>query len=200
MKNEKQSTGLIITVVVLVMLLLFGGCLFALSSMGYLSFDNSSVKEDSDTNDNVDEKDDQNETSKLPEWANYLLEQNITEITYETGINEYNEITNTEECAPAKTLTKEQLKDILLKMTESKLKKYDAGGFGGPCWGGIVVKYNNQEFKIYMSKHIVTDGNDSKIIALLEKENYILDNQIITEEPMWIYEYDWDTSYIDTLL
>lgn len=57
MENKKSNTGLIVTIVVLVMLLLFGGTLFVLSSMGYLSFDDESVKEqeyvDSNNDNNI---------------------------------------------------------------------------------------------------------------------------------------------------
>ncbi len=133
------------------------------------------------------------EEDKLPEWAEYLLSQNLTEITYETGA-----LVN-DECAASKTMTKEQLTDILTKMTASELKKFDAGGFGGPCWSGIVVKYDDKKFEIFMGKYIIADGNDNNILSLLEKENFKVE-EAINPEPLWTYEYNWDTSYIDTLL
>lgn len=189
MKKDKQKNIIIGVLSVLVVVI---AIITILSLTGTINLKGNSTV---NPKDNVSENNKRNESTNLPEWANYLLKQNIISITYETGIVDANE-----KCAPAKTLTKEQLKDVLVKMTEAKLKKYDAGGFGGPCYAGITVKYDNKQFSIYMSKYIVADDNDSNIIALLEKESYTLDNKIITEEPMWTYEYDWDTSYIDTLV
>lgn len=51
MENKKSNTGLIVTIVVLVMLILFGGTLFVLSSMGYISFGKEDVKEEINDND-----------------------------------------------------------------------------------------------------------------------------------------------------
>lgn len=133
------------------------------------------------------------EEDKLPEWAEYLLNQNISEITYETGafVND--------ECAAPKVMTKEQLKEVLIKMTSSKLRKFNLGGAGGQCWKGITVKYDDKKITIFMSKWIDANNNDSKVVSLIEKENYTFDEST-ESDPQWTYEYDWDPSYIDTLL
>ena len=60
MDNSRQNTGLIIAVIVLVMVILFGGVLFTLSSMGYLSFENNTVEEEQKPN--KDESEDKQET------------------------------------------------------------------------------------------------------------------------------------------
>ena len=153
------------------------------------------------TEKSITEENEENEVSenvaaseeKLPEWAEYLLNQNISEITYETGafVND--------KCAAPKVITKDQLKDVLVKMTSSKLRKFNLGGAGGQCWKGITVKYDDQKFTIFMNKWIDATNNDSNVVSLIEKENYNFEKS--TEpDPLWTYEYDWDTSYVDTLL
>lgn len=56
MEIKKSNTGKIILIVVLVMMILFGGCLFLLSSMGYVGFGKESNKEEvvNDNKENVD--------------------------------------------------------------------------------------------------------------------------------------------------
>lgn len=171
---KMRNNGVIVLLIGVVLIVLSLGILFA---TGVINFKSNYIEDDN-----------------LPKWANYLLSQNITEITYENGIV----FGDMEECSAAKEMTKEQLKDVLLRMTKSELKKYDAGGFGGPCWSGIIVKYNGKEFRLFMGKYILLSDNDSKIISLLEREAYIFENSSMSD-PLWVYEYNWDTSYIDAL-
>lgn len=191
MKNLKISKYIIILLSLIVILLSVLCILFVTGTISFV--EDKNINEDNNISNNNDSNNIKNENSVLPEWADYLLSQNITEITYETGILDENEI-----CAPAKTMTREQLKSILLKMTESKLKKYDLGGAGGPCWNGIIVKYDNERFELFMGNIISVNNNDKNIISLLEKEDFRLENTTMSD-PWWVYEYDWDTSYIDTL-
>lgn len=137
------------------------------------------------------------EEEKLPEWISYILKQDITEITYESGkpIDGSGVLT----CEEAKTMTKEQLKNVLLKMSESPITKFDLEDAGGPCWGGIKVKYGNKVFNIYLGNVVITANNDTAVVALLDKENYTLD-ETTNSTPNWAYEFDWDESYIESLL
>ncbi len=151
--------------------------------------DKKDVKEPETTNTEVEEK--------LPEWVEYLLKQDITEITYESGIALDGNGPLT--CEAAKTMTKEQLKDVLVKMSEAPITKFDLEGIGGPCWGGIKVKYGNKVFNIYMGKLVITANNDTAVIAMLDKEDYVL-NTTTNDAPNWSYEFGWDPTYIDTLL
>ena len=186
--NKKWTILLLISIIGLLSIL----CV--LFATDILSFNfKQNINDNTDTNNNINDNTTQNENSELPEWADYLLSQNITEITYEDGKVDDDEI-----CTTPKTMTKEQLKSVLLKMTNSKLKKYDAGGFGGQCWNGITVRYDNQKFEIFMGNIIVIDKNDSNVVSLLEKEQYTLENSTMPD-PLWVYKYDWDTSYIDTI-
>ena len=136
-----------------------------------------------------------NEEKKLADCATYVLNQNITSITYEDGSVDENE-----ECTKPKTLTKYQLKSIFEKMTASNLKKYDLGGAGGPCNHELLIKYNNnKELHIFNGRWIsITKENDNEVIRLLEKEqyNYI---QPTSDDPWMVFEYDWDYEFINSL-
>lgn len=129
---------------------------------------------------------------QLPKWAEYLLDQNITkiEVINRTCTVEDNKINTSSE-----TITKEQLKNILTKMTASKLIKHYYGGMGGPCLGDIVVKYNNQEVSLFLFRYIRT--NDEKINTYLEEEKYEIKKDY---ESDYLFMYDWDPSYINTII
>ncbi len=140
------------------------------------------------------------EEDKLPEWAEYLLSQNIKEIAvYNRKKDE--SFNPGDSCPDPEYITKEQLKSILKEMTKSKLSKYvNASGFGGVCVKNILVKYNDtNQLEIYDFKYIIPKDNSIK--SLLEKEQYTEDSSMKGREEFddW-YSYDWDTSYIDALL
>lgn len=196
MENQKNNNGLIALVIVLFLLVLGLG--------GYIVYDKVLSNNETpvnETTNNVPSNDDIVE-EQLPEWVEYLLNQNITDITYQKGQLEYDETTGKNSCTPEKKMTKEQLKDILIKMTEADLKKYeDSGGRGGPCWIGIVVKYNNTKFEIYRNDAIFIEDNEEYIMSLFEKEKYTLvTSENKNNDTKGYYHYNWDYSYIDTLL
>ena len=137
---------------------------------------------------------------ELPEWAEYLFNQNITEIavynrkrpeSFQPG----------DSCLPPEFITKKQLESILKVMTKAELSKYNnASGFGGVCVSYITIKYNeNDELVIYDFKYIIPKDNNIKV--LLEKENYSENNSMKGKEEFddW-YSYNWDSTYLDTLL
>lgn len=166
-------------------------CMFSVVLVG-CNDKNTSKEENKENNNSV-------ETKKTPEWVDYLLSQNITEIVYKKGILEHNDTTGEDVCTPDKILTKEQLKEILVEMTSSNLVKEDLRGLGGACDTGIYVKYDDKEFKIYASKDILVKNNDEKIISLIEKEKYTK-KDAIDENTNWAYRYNWDTKKIETIL
>lgn len=81
MENKKSNTGLIILIVVLVMIILFGGCLFLLSSMGYVSFgkvnDREEVMEDNKDKEEVKVDDSIAYQSVIQEYRDALNDNSI---------------------------------------------------------------------------------------------------------------------------
>ena len=138
--------------------------------------------------------------STLPEWATYILNQNITSIKY--GYADYYDSVNADFKCVEKDVTKEQLKLIFEKMTASKLKKYDAGGAGSDCNNeGLTIEYgNNKKLHIFQNKSITIDSNlDSELMNLVEKDVDIRE-EVTSSDPWLVFEYDWDASYVISLL
>ena len=169
---------------------------------GFILYDKVLKKEESipskpvETNSGTSTKN--NDENTLPEWANYVLSQDITEITYGYAIYPNND--SNFECKK-KNMTKEQLKRVLEKMTTSKLKKYNMGGAGSDCNDeGILVKYGNKSIEIWRGTLISVDStNDSEVLSLLEKDVDIRE-EIVGSDPWIVFQYEWDSTYIDNLL
>lgn len=195
MEKEKKKNNLgIIILLALIILVLVGYITYdkVLSNKDEIKCDNSiekTQKEDNDTETNTN----------LPEWANYLLEQNITKITVKRGVPK--DFGPGKSCLEDKQITNEELKKILEKMTKGKLTKYlDAGGFGGPCLTDIIIEYNgDNKIELFVNKYIVT--KDKKIKSLLELEDYVENNERNTaaEKLNTLFEYEWDDSFVETL-
>ena len=208
MEQEKNNQGVIVLLVIIIVILL---TLVVLLATGTISFksETSSNNQTADNNQIFDNNNEVEETTlseeeSLPEWAEYLLSQNISSITVakfpKDGFDPE------EGCPEPQEITKEQLRKVLSEVTKAKLTKYeDIGGFGGACLTNIKVKYNNtKEFELFLYKYIDVSNTDSEIIRLLEKENYTnvesRTNPPVPENPQSMFEYDWDDSYLDTLL
>ena len=198
MEEKKNNTWLIVLLILVI-----------LGLVGYIVYDKvlsnesktkcTEVDEEKQNDNNNDETPEQ--TTSLPEWANYLLEQNITKITVKRGVTEGG-LDPEVGCLEDKQITNEELKQVLEKMTKGKLTKHlDAGGFGGPCLTDIIIEYNNdKELELFLNKYIVT--KDKKIKSLLELEDYVEDNvrnSTIDGDPNTLFEYEWDDSFIETL-
>lgn len=138
--------------------------------------------------------------STLPEWATYILNQKVTSIKY--GYADYYDSVSADFKCAEKDVTKEQLKLIFEKMTESKLKKHDAGGAGSDCNNeGLTIEYgNNKKLHIFQNRWITIDSNlDSELMNLIEKDVDIRE-EVISSDPWLVYEYEWDASYVVSLL
>lgn len=161
---------------------------------GYITYDKMHNNNQVENNNNSEEIDSNSnkDNENLPKWAKYLLEQNITEIEV---VNRTCTVENDKINESSETITKEQLENILTKMTESKLIKHYYGGMGGPCLGDITIKYNNQEVSLFLFKYIRT--NDEKINTYLEEENYEIKKDY---ESDYLFMYDWNPTYLDTIL
>lgn len=187
MEKQKNNNGLIVLVIVLFLLVLGLG--------GYIVYDkalnnNETLKKDVSNNETVEEE-------KLPEWAEYLLNQNITEIKVFNRLQPSDGVN----CLEPENITKEQFTSIITEMVKSDLANYkNASGFGGPCMKDLIVKYNDdQEFKLLLFKYIVT--NDDNIVSSLTKEKYTENTSMQGDDQYEdLYAYEWDTSYLDTLL
>ena len=169
---------------------------------GYIVYDKVLINKEAPINEpsnNVPSNDTAVE-EKLPEWAEYLLKQNISSIVVnnrtctidDDGMHESSE-----------QLTVDQLRKVLAEVTKTKLTKYKVvTGFGGPCLTNIKVKYNDsKEFELFLYKYIFVERTDSEIITLLEKENYTyIEDTPNPESTQVMFEYDWDGKYLDTLL
>ena len=188
MEKEKKKSKCLIFLIVILSLLVLG-------LSGYILYDKVLSNKEIPTNEVINNVPSDNNVieEKLPEWVEYLLKQDIKSISYQSGRTNDNF-----ECESPKSMTKEQLKKVLEKMTAAKLKKYDMGGAGGQCWQGITVKYGSNSLNIFMGKYLSVDELDSNILELLEKEDYINEKSTMPT-PWWVFEYNWDTSYIDSL-
>lgn len=190
MESKKSNAGLYVLIGVLCVLVLLLG--------GYFVYDKVlNNKETPVENNNINDINNIEE-EKLPEWAQYLLNQNISEIIVNN--RKFESFDPEVGCPETEKITKEQLRSVLEVMVKSQLSNYkNASGFGGPCMESIVIKYNNnQEFKFLLYKYIVTEDNQIK--SLLEKERYTINNSLKGDE---IYDdmfaYEWDSSFLDTL-
>lgn len=192
--KEKNNSGILIALVIVLFLLVLG-------MGGYIFYDKVLSNSDAPTNEITNNVPSNNDVDgeKLPEWAEYLLKQNITDIeVYNRSLESFEPGKN---CPDPEKITKEQFSNIVKVMVKSDLTNYkNASGFGGPCMKDLIVKYNDgQEFKLLLYKFIVT--KDVTIKSLLEKEKYI-ENTIMQGDETYddMYAYEWDTTYLDTLL
>ncbi len=199
MEKEKSYKGLIVVLFVLVVVL---GALCLLFATGTISLkgDEPQVPVENNANNNETSNVSQTEEDSLPEWAEYLLTHNISQIavynrnvpkTFEPG----------DSCPDPEYLTNGQFKSVLKEMVKFKLSKYvDASGFGGVCMKRIIVTYDGtKKFELLLNKYIITD--DSKIESLLEKENYTENSSMKGKETNKdMFAYEWDESYLDNLL
>lgn len=127
---------------------------------------------------------------KLPEWAKYLLNLNISSITYES--------VKEDDICDTRNISIDQLTRVLSIMTESRLMKYNYGNPVAGCNHRIIIKYDDKEFTIDEGFIISVQNNDSKIISLLDKEDFTYIKPE-TSDPWMVFEYGWDTSYLDSL-
>lgn len=183
--EEKNKSLLPILIVFICLTVLLGG---------YLIYDKL-IK----TEEKIEEKTENpvQETVKeetLPEWVSYILKQDLTaEYKYVSSLpnDDY-------ECL-SKEITKDQLKTILLEMSKGTLNKIDLGGTGSPCGDGIFISYGDKTVDIYSNELIDDDVTDPEVIKLLEKENYTKEDPV-NPESNWVFEFKWDSSFIDTVL
>ena len=175
MKKE-NSIQTVLLIIFVVLTLVLGG---------FIIYDKFIAKKEEISNsvDNTKVNDSNKNNLNLPEWAEYLLNQNIDEIIYEGyGKNS--------ECVKEQ-VTKDQFKEFLKKLTSGKLRKFDIGGAGGDCNQGVTVKYGEKEVSFYHGTIIDVEGTDPVIISLLEKEKYDYEKPN-NDYPSMVFEYTFD--------
>ena len=187
--EKKKTNNKLVVLLLLVIVCLLAGC-------GFLTY--TLISDDSNLNlagtgsSNSQISGDETDDNNLPEWVDYLLKQNITEISYYPG-----NLDDNNECI-VKTMTKEQLTEVLTRMTSAPLKKYKSGGGGGPCYSGIEIVAGDKEYEIWNGNTMSKYGMDEHGLSLLEKEKYTLVDEEITVGD-WYYEYEWDMTYLYSL-
>ena len=141
---------------------------------GFVVYDKVLKKDNTDVPVKETEENKVEEKSSLPDWANYLLNQNINKVGYYDSED-------------WKDITMDQLKGYLQKLTTEysliKMHDYD-GGCSNYC--GLEIKYNNNDFRIYAGS--IFFENDSTLLSLLEKDKYTL-YDIETNYDTWHYGY-----------
>ena len=156
---EQSNNKNMIIVLLLVIVLIIGG-LCILFATGKLAF-NSADKET--TEDKLTE-----DISDLPEWAQYVLKQNITKITY-TKLTDEIPNDNYDEC-PKVELTKNDLAKVFKEMTKYELAKANGGlGFGAMCYPAISVEYGGTTTEIFSGLVFGSNSkNDPEFLELLD--------------------------------
>ena len=83
MENQKNNKGVIALLIVIIIILSALCILFATGTISLKSNDADNNKTNPNVNDIIGDGQKENKNTDLPKWANYLLDQNITEIKYE---------------------------------------------------------------------------------------------------------------------
>lgn len=113
-------------------------------------------------------------SDKYEKWYDYLLKQNINEITISICEKEDGCDPAELSCPKPKVISKEQLTKVLEEMTKLKLIKHlDSLGFGGSCFEGINVKYGDKSFNLsYVRDEMFINSDDDNLMTLLDKESF----------------------------
>ena len=132
--------------------------------------DNPEVKP-TNTEENGNSSIQNNDNAHYDAWMNYLLNQNITKITYERGWNY-----ETDEGYPVKEVSIDTLKAFFkeFKSHNYKLIKENVQGRGdGANYINITYVKNGTEYKLSLDDGFWTEGNnDEEFIKALESMGY----------------------------
>ena len=163
MKEDKSKNVIIIMLTIIIILLLI---ILTLVLTGKVNVNNK--------NDKLDNKNDVIENNNTEvNWTDKLLSYNISEIKLSRKRN--TQLGDSQDIDKEVTLSKEELKQILDKISTNKLVKTYSLGRGGPQRDQLNVSYqvNNQNytFQIYYSS-IVLDSADEEIKNIFNNSNY----------------------------
>lgn len=142
------------------------------------------------------------EDNNYANWMNYLLEQNITNITLER---------TTEDGSNNKSvdLTTDDLNAIFIKMGEYKLVKNYVEGIGFTGSDKLTITYtkNDSDFNITINDGVIMANNettnDSELLQEFEKSEYVIENEDLMNEKEILYIYilkNFDNAIYDEYL
>jgi len=172
-ENKKNNTTIIIAIIVLVMLLLFGSTLLVLSSMGYISFDADSIKNEDNVNDKLDEnefkeEEKNNKIDGVDEKTNINLElKDAVMFSLKTDQFEYG---------------KKNL--VAIDSIGNEINIYDLSEY----YGGVHYEYDEKNSVIYLflytyEKNNHRDENEKRMLGYIDltKGNGNYNLEILTE-------------------
>ena len=164
MKEDKSKNVIIIMLTIIIILLLI---ILTLVLTGKVNVNNK--------NDKLDNKSDviENNNNAEENWADKLLSYNISEIKLSRKRN--TQLGDSQDIDKEVTLSKEELKQILDKISTDKLVKTYSLGRGGQDRDHLTVSYqvNNQNytFEVFAGS-IVLDSADEEIKNIFNNNNY----------------------------
>lgn len=163
MKEDKSKNVIIIMLTIIIILLLI---ILTLVLTGKVNVNNK--------NDKLDNKNDVIENNNTEvNWTDKLLSYNISEIKLSRKRN--TQLGDTQDIDKEVTLSKEELKQILDKISTNKLAKTYSLGRGGQDRDHLTVSYqiNNQKytFEVFAGS-IVLDSADEEIKNIFNNSNY----------------------------
>ncbi len=163
MKEDKSKNVIIIMLTIIIILLLI---ILTLVLTGKVNVNNK--------NDKLDNKNDVIENNNTEvNWTEKLLSYNISEIKLSRKRN--TQLGDSQDIDKEVTLSKEELKQILDKISTNKLVKTYSLGRGGQDRDHLTVSYqiNNQKytFEVFAGS-IVLDSADEEIKNIFNNSNY----------------------------
>ena len=163
-KEIKNNNGIILGVMAFIIIILAGLCIYLL----FIKKDEGVV----DNNNNKQNNTQVTDSDDYDAWMNYLLKQNITKITYDQGIKNY----ETGELYPIKEVSIDALKSFFkdFKSHNYKLVKQNVQGRGdGANYITITYLKNGKEYNFTLDDGYWTEGNsDTEFIKSLESMGY----------------------------
>lgn len=180
MEENRNKNMLIVVLIVIIIMLISLLTYVIINDKEKKNSDNSSANNDSNIteNSNISNNEENNvnnnnsttNSSINSNWIDYILSSNITSI--KLSRMRKIEFGDKEDINKNINITKDELKDLLSNLKESKLTKVYSLGIGGPISDELVVTYgNNYKFEIRYGL-IFIDENDTKINELFNKNNY----------------------------
>lgn len=162
MKEDKSKNVIIIMLTIIIILLLI---ILTLVLTGKVNINNK--------NDKLNTKNDVIENNTEENWTDKLLSYNISEIKLSRKRN--TQLGDSQDIDKEVTLSKEELKQILDKISTNKLVKTYSIGRGGQDRDHLTVSYqiNNQNytFEVFAGS-IVLDSADEEIKNIFNNSNY----------------------------
>ena len=190
MDNKGKNKGVIVLLAVIMVILAVLCVLFATGTINFKSgnLNNENNNNNGSTNNNY------------ATWMNYILEQNITNITIERSI--YADNPDDEYYAKI-NLTTAQLKGLFTKLMNYRLVKYYLQGSGFTYGDIITISYsvnnNNYSVEIANGEFWVSEVKDNGLLTALENSEHTIENEEDKDMDGIFYNYRFQ-GYDDSIL